>query len=66
MKVDSLVKDIFIELLRSYHNGVAYGDKPPKEVAHHLARDAYIMATEFNQTIDAIKETPQDLDGCPW
>lgn len=64
--MDSLVKDIFIELLRSYHNGVAYGDRPSKGVAHHLARDAYIMATEFNQTINDIRTTPQDLDGSPW
>lgn len=62
--MDNLVKDIFIELLRNYHNGVGveYSARPQKEAAHHLARDAYIMATEFNQTIDAIRMMPQDLE----
>lgn len=53
----SLAKDIFIELLRHYHNGIGveHGAYPQDEVAHNLAKEAYFMAIEFERTIDELE-----------
>lgn len=52
-----LVKDIFIELLRSYHSGigVTHGAQPQIEVAHHIAKEAYFMAMEYERTIQELE-----------
>lgn len=46
-------KQIFIELLRAYHEGigVTHGVQPQKEVAHYLAKESYFMAMEYDRTI---------------
>ena len=53
-----LTKQIFMELLRSYHDGigVTHAANPQGEVAHHLAKEAYFMAVEFERTIDELEK----------
>lgn len=48
-----LTGKIFIELLRSYHDGigVTHGAQPQVEVANALAKEAYFMAMEYERTI---------------
>ena len=48
-----LVKEIFMELLRTYHNGigVTHSAQPQIDVAHHIAKEAYFMAMEYERTI---------------
>lgn len=45
-----LAREIFLELLRSYHDGigVTHSARPQIEVAGHLAKEAELMAAEFN------------------
>lgn len=45
-----LTREIFLELLRSYHDGigVTHSARPQIEVAGHLAKEAGLMAVEFN------------------
>lgn len=56
MPDSELTKSIFIELLRSYHDGigVTHGAQPQKDVAHHIAKDAYFMAMEYERTIQEL------------
>jgi hypothetical protein len=51
------VKDLFLELLRSYHNGigVTHGAQPQIDVAHHIAKEAYFMAMEYERTIQELE-----------
>lgn len=51
-------KQIFIELLRAYHEGigVAHGAEPKKEVAHNLAKESYFMAMEYERTIKELND----------
>ena len=53
-----LTKLIFIELLRSYHNGinVSHAAEPQNEVAHNLAKEAYFMAVEYERTIEELEK----------
>lgn len=53
MPDSEFTKLIFIELLRSYHDGigVTHGAQPQAEVAHHLAKEAYFMAMEYERTV---------------
>lgn len=55
---DSLRRDIFLELLRYYHNGigVTHGAEPQKEVAHNLAKEAYFMALEYERTMQELEK----------
>lgn len=48
-----LMQDIFLELLRSYHNGigVTHAAEPQIDVAHNLAKEAYFMVLEYKRTI---------------
>ena len=57
-KHQSLQKDIFLELLRSYHNGigVSHGAEPQIDVAHNLAKEAYFMALEYERTVKELEE----------
>ena len=52
-----LTKRIFIELLRDYHNGIGqtHAAQPQEEVAQHLAKDACLMADEFQRVIKALE-----------
>ena len=54
-KDNKLQIDIFLELLRCYHNGVGayHSEESIKEVAHNLAKKAYFMALEYERTIEA-------------
>ena len=56
--IESLTQAIFIEILRSYHDGigVTHAAQPPKEVAHYLAKDAYMMAIEYQRTIEELSK----------
>lgn len=56
-ELDSMVGSIFIELLRSYHDGVgvSHGASPQAEVARELAKEAYFMAIECRRTINKLK-----------
>lgn len=56
--IDDLTKEIFIELLRDFHAGVGvtHSAQPPIEVAHHLAKDAYFMAIEYQRTIEELSK----------
>ena len=51
--IDDLTQAIFIELLRTYHDGinVAHAAQPQKEIARNLAEEAYMMADEYRRTI---------------
>ena len=53
MSESELTGKIFIELLRSYHDGigVTHGAQPQVEVANALAKEAYFMAMEYDRTI---------------
>ena len=57
-KHELLRKDIFLELLRSYHNGIgiSHGSEPQKDVAHNLAKEAYFMALEYQRTIEELEK----------
>lgn len=46
-----LAREIFLELLRSYHDGIGatHSARPQIEVAGHLAKEASLMAAEFNK-----------------
>ena len=57
--MESLEERIFIELLRSYHDGIGQtnGAHPQKEVAHNLAKESYFMALEYKRTIDELKNS---------
>jgi hypothetical protein len=52
-----LAKDIFLELLRAYHNGIGitHGAQPQVEAAHHIAKEAYFMAMEYERTIQELE-----------
>lgn len=52
------IKSVFIELLRSYHDGigVTHGAQPQVEVAHHLTREAYFMVMEYKRTISELEK----------
>lgn len=53
---DELTRSIFMELLRSYHDGIGktHGAYPQKEVVHNLAKEAYFMALEYQRTIEGL------------
>lgn len=53
-----LVKEIFLELLRSYHNGigVTHAAEPQNNVANNLAKKAYFMALEYERTIEELEK----------
>jgi hypothetical protein len=57
-KHELLRKYIFLELLRSYHNGigVSHGAESQKEVARNLSKEAYFMALEYEKTIDGLEK----------
>lgn len=54
-----LTEQIFIELLRSYHDGVGvtHSAHPQMEVAGQLAKEASLMATEFNKVTKGSDES---------
>lgn len=57
--MDDFTKSIFLELLRSYHDGigVSHGAQPQKEVAHYLTKEAYFMALEYKRTMEELKSS---------
>lgn len=56
MDLELLSKEIFIEQLRAYHNGigVTHAAEPQKDVAHNLAKQSYFMAIEYIRTIRSL------------
>lgn len=52
-----LTQKIFLELLRSYHEGinVTHAALPQDEVTRELAKEAYFMAVEYARTIDELE-----------
>lgn len=59
-----LTGQIFIELLRSYHEGigVTHSAHPQVEVAGHLAKEASLMAAEFNAVTKGSVESGGDSE----
>lgn len=53
-----LIEKIFLELLRTYHNGieVSHPAEDQKEVAHNLAKEAYFMSMEYTRTIEELEK----------
>lgn len=56
MRVEDLTKEIFMELLRSYHNNIdiSSGFDWSTDVVHNLTKEAYFMAMEYRRTIDEL------------
>ena len=54
--MEDMTKKIFIELLRTYHEGIGITHAlcEQKEVAHDLAKEAYFMALEYLRTINEL------------
>ena len=52
--LDEMTKEIFMELLRAYHNGigVSHDSDEPDKVSRDLAKQAQLMAEEYRRTID--------------
>jgi len=58
MSTEEMTKLIFLELLRTYHDGigVTHAADSQKEVAHNLAKEAYFMAMEYLRTINELEK----------
>lgn len=55
--MSELIQKIFIELLRSYHDGIGltHAACSQKEVANQLTKEAYFMALEHKRTIEELE-----------
>lgn len=57
-EVNTMAKQIFMELLRSYHNGIGltHAASEQCEVARNLAKESYFMALEYQRTINELEK----------
>ena len=57
--IESLTKEIFLEMLRSYNNGVGvtHGANPLEDVARNLTRESYTMALEYQRTLTKLQRS---------